>query len=215
MNTELSYLIDNATSCSARVVELVEADIPIVRLDRTLFHPKTGSQRADRGKIGSNMVIHVEFNNGVIDHYVDASGSMRHGTVVDVTIDEGWRRLQSAYHTAGHLIASAIEELRPDARNILGRHWPDCATLIWNSASDLSKNERQAVMERVDEYISMNLTSVITWKKGVRHVAFGSLRPMACNGTHLNHTSDLAVTRLLRTTFDGDQLNLQYTAIPR
>ena len=102
-----------ATSRVSKIVEIIPGVRPIVRLDATLFHAQGGGQKADRGSIGLADVLHVAHNKSHVDHYVDAVEALHVGQDVVAEIDIEWRRLNAAFHSGGHHLASVVESLYP------------------------------------------------------------------------------------------------------
>ena len=109
--TELLYL---------RHMTLARADATVVRvvpekrtqtyliLDKTLFHPKSGGQPSDRGKIMCDrFTVEVKkaiLNHGVVVHWCKlADGTPSTGPVA-MEIDWGYRGLVMRRHTAAHLL---------------------------------------------------------------------------------------------------------------
>lgn len=206
------YLVDDALSGPARIVEKVEADVPIIRLDRTLFHPNTANQRADRGSIGQARVLSVEDNRGIVDHYVDRIADMSVGDSVEVAVDESWRFLQSTYHSAGHIVAYALKAVRQDCNYFLGRHWPDHAVINCRADQELSPHEVDIINRYISETIDADLPLKTYVENGDRYVVFGNLRPVCCYGTHLKSTGLLRRVEVVRNEFDGSELQVQYVA---
>ncbi len=207
-----SYLSDSAVSGPARIVDKIEADVPIVRLDRTLFHPNTASQRADRGRIGMAQVLAVEINGAVVDHYVDRTDAMSVGGHVEMLVDSSWRCLQSTYHSAGHLIAYALQEIRSDCTALIGQHWPDHAVITCYAGRSLNVADLERVHDQMRDLIAADLPILAQNRSDARYVTFGDLAPVRCNGTHLVSTGTLSRVHILRHEFDGEYLRLHYVA---
>lgn len=213
--TEQLFLFDNAVSGPACVVDKVEADVPIVRLDRTLFHPSTAGQRADRGRIGPAQVLAVEFNGRGIDHYLDRADWLAVGDSVTLEVDKSWRALQSIYHSAGHLVAYAMQATRRDSPMLVGQHWPDQAFVDFPAKRPLEAAEVDLIHLRLHDLIEANLPIVAYGEGHARYVKFGELPSMRCNGTHVQSTGDLLRVGILRHEFGPRNLRLFYAAYQR
>lgn len=212
MGTQAQYLFDDALISPARVVELVEADIPVVRLDRTIFHPATGSQRADRGTIAGRAVLRVEFNERDIEHFMEDLSGISLGSTVELSVDPEWRQLQSLYHSAGHLLVHATQRVRGDCQPLIGRHWPEQATVTFYSRQGLTSIELRHVQEEVQRLINSDLAMHAEPEGSIRWVRFGDLERMRCNGTHLRSTGLVGRITVVKHSFDGEHLSLHYVA---
>lgn len=208
--TERLYLFDNAVSAPARIVETIEADAPIVRLDRTIFHPGTGSQRADRGTIGNSRVLAVRANHNTIDHYVDRLDGLMTGRRVDLSVDAQWRALQSAYHSAGHLIAQALIEISDEWSVPFGSHWPDRAIVACRGMGAGSERIMALVQRKVRGLIEANHRINVQVQRGTRGIRVGRLTWLRCDGTHLRYTGDILKVDLSGYESDDKYVLIRY-----
>ena len=206
------YLIDDSVTCPARVVDKIETDVNIIRLDRTIFHPTSGSQRSDRGKIDNAQVLAVELNGDFIDHYVDRSKGLVVGGEVLLCVDRAWRNLQCAYHTAGHFIVHALSAVMPECRVLIGQHWPDQAVITCSAKGPMDATAMKALNDVVQAIIVADLPITTSISHGARYIRFGNLPPMVCTGTHLRRSSQLQRAQIIRSEFDSMRLRLHYTA---
>lgn len=114
--TQLLYWQNSyATSFAAEVLRF-EPDKKrraYVVLDQTAFHPKSGGQPSDEGKIfgrsGELAVKKVMSVRGVIVHWGKMMLGERLEGRVQGELDWNWRRLLMRKHTAGHLLDHCIE----------------------------------------------------------------------------------------------------------
>ena len=210
--TVLSYLFDTAVSGPARIVGKVEADVPIVGLDRTLFHPNTASQRADRGRIEAAQVLTAEINGTIVNHYVDLADVISVDDRVEMVVDHHWRRRQSTYHSAGHLIAHALQEIRSDCAALIRQHWRDQLVIMCYAIRPLDGAELEAVHTRMQSMTAADLPILEQDKPDAFHVTPGNLVPACYNGTHLATAGTLDQVHILRHEFDGEYLRLSYVA---
>jgi Ser-tRNA(Ala) deacylase AlaX len=154
----------------------------------------------------------VEDNGEAVDHYVDRIAGMSVGDNVQMVVDESWRVLQSTYHSAGHIVAYALKEIRSDCDYFLGRHWPDHAVVNCHANRELSAHDLEAINGHIREIISAELRLRTYSESGNRYVTFGELRPVCCYGTHLNSTGLLRRVEVVRSEFNGSELQVQYVA---
>ena len=130
MPAEKLYLETPAVEGRATVTEVVGDERPIVRLDRTLFHPQGGGQLADRGELfppdGPPVkVLDVRHSEGgEVDHFVDRVDGLTQGLEVRAHVDQERRSRNARLHSAGHLVAEVAEAIEPTIRAKAGHHWP-------------------------------------------------------------------------------------------
>jgi alanyl-tRNA synthetase len=86
-----------------------------IELASTAFYARSGGQAGDTGLIGGVPVLDTVYSDGISDrvvhHLCEPSmvASLKPGTVVEATIDEGRRREIMALHSAQHLLYIAAE----------------------------------------------------------------------------------------------------------
>ncbi len=140
-NTHLSYFVDMFLLEQKAVVLAVEnyQDGRLVLiLDRTIFYPQGGGQPYDTGVIGNDV---AEFNveevrnfDGRVFHIGKfLKGSFNSGDEVICRVDRERRLLNSIYHSAGHLIDVALENLGYILEPSKGHHFPDGAYDEYNA----------------------------------------------------------------------------------
>ena len=114
--TEFLYWVDSyMTSFTADVLrfEPDKKKHAYLVLDRTAFHPKSGGQPSDKGRItnesGELTVQKAMLVDGVVVHWGKMSlGDSLEGQVLG-ELDRDWRYLVMRRHTAGHLLDHCIE----------------------------------------------------------------------------------------------------------
>lgn len=215
--TQKRYLAEPQNMRGQATVEaVIPAERPIVRLDRTWFHPQGGGQKADRGRLGSSEVLHVAHHAEKVDHVVASAEGIVAGMTVDLEIDEAWRRLNAAYHTAGHLIACAVEAMQPRLKAVSGHQWPGEARVEFEGdfagCADLSM---EAVNARLARDLADGLhVAVLGDPYARRSIAIGSYPPIPCGGTHVSGLADITCVRVLAMKVKGRRLRLSYEADP-
>lgn len=208
--TEKSYLWTNDVTSPARVISKIEADVPIVRLDRTLFHPHSGNQRADRGRIDSAHVLGVHSLDQSIEHYVDTLDGISVGQIVTQQVDIGWRRLQSAYHTAGHLIAYAMMQVKPSSRILHNQHWPDKPKILLSVMERLNEEDLERLENALRDFIVADIPIVVEMLDNYRVVTIGNLEPFRCDGTHLGSTGEIKRVGITLCRHEGATAMISY-----
>ncbi len=111
--TERLYLSDSyRAACPARILErvLMSGNRLGLVLDQTVFHPETSAFPADRGWLGKTPVV------GVVRR--DGDGEILHVVSEEIWADQTEARIDLArrldvlqQHTAGHLLAHALDRL--------------------------------------------------------------------------------------------------------
>src|SRR5579875_64866 len=128
--TQLAYIsTPEATEAEVEVLSVgEEAGAVSVILDSTPFYPQGGGQPSDTGVItgpGFEFVVRkAVLIDGTVHHLGQfVEGSSAHGPG-RACVDLERRRLHARLHTAGHLVMTAIYELR-EMRAIKGFHFPE------------------------------------------------------------------------------------------
>jgi alanyl-tRNA synthetase len=210
------YLSDPATtSGTATITEVFAADRPIVRVAETWFHPQGGGQKADRGKIGPMVVTHVAHNAGDVDHFVSEVSSVRVGDQLVFQIDPDWRRLNAAYHTSGHLIASLVEARFPALRATAGHQWPGEARVEFDGRFGETSEIRSALEEDIQRSLEMSLPIQIIGDPYLdRAIQIGPYTPIPCGGTHVSSLSEISKIIVESVKKKSGRLRVSYTVIP-
>jgi Ser-tRNA(Ala) deacylase AlaX len=182
-----------------------------IRLDRTVFHAQGGGQKADRGRIGEARVIHVAHNGGEVDHIVDSPELLLVGSVVHMEVDDAWRRLNAAYHTSGHLIASVVERLFPGAKAVSGHQWPGEGRVEFEGVVPA---ERKADIESaLCQAIADGLpVSILGNPYRDRSIGIGDMDAIACGGTHVECLSAIASIQIRSINTKKGRVRINYDA---
>jgi alanyl-tRNA synthetase len=201
---------------TARVLGISQGEMTVVRLDRTIFHAQGGGQKADRGRIGSAVVIHVAHNADNVDHHVESATAMNVGAEVTLEVDAAWRRLNAAYHTGGHLLASVVETLYPGTRAVSGHQWPGEGRVEF--VGDL--NVEQLSVAEINARLVADLTadlpiSVEGDPFKDRAIKIGNYAPIPCGGTHVSRLGDVATTIVRSIKAKGGRIRIGFDASPK
>nr|WP_299246499.1 hypothetical protein [uncultured Halomonas sp.] len=216
------YLDDRSVHGSAVITELLLGEKTAVRLDKTLFHPQGGGQKADRGFIASIPILHVRHGaNGAIDHYIADPECLKIGMGVEIFVDSRWRQLNATYHTAGHLLAGIAEELLDNIHATCGHHWPGEARVEFKEMHHTINLDRwrdeltEALNQRLKQYIESALPVIQlgdTHKN--REIKIGNFDPIPCGGTHLENLMELKEVRVTGMKRKKGVLRISYSAYP-
>lgn len=181
-----TYLTSDALTGRATITAIDPAK-PSVRLSETLFHPQGGGQRDDRGRIGPARVLdtrHAE--GGDVDHLVDTFEGLGVGRDVDIAVDEAHRREGARLHSAGHLLADAVQAIRPALRAVAGHHWKGEARVEFEGAVDVDPGFETDLTAKLGELIAARLpVEVVGDPFSSRALKIGDFAPVGCGGKHV------------------------------
>src|SRR5262245_41565378 len=192
-------------------------------LDRTPFYAESGGQTGDQGMgrapSGSVRVTDAQFGPGnVIVHTGTVeSGEVREGDEVHGEVDAGRREATARAHTATHVVHWTL-------RHVLGDHARQAGSLVapgrlrfdfphhsavphdvLQEAEEvanrrLSEDGQVTIYETtMEEAKNQGAIALFGEKYGdyVRVVEVGDYSVELCGGTHVNHTGESAIVRLL------------------
>ncbi|MGE3853469.1 MAG: alanyl-tRNA editing protein [Planctomycetota bacterium] len=219
--THRVYLVDaSQLELTATVREVAPTDDPArwrVRLDRTIFHPQGGGQKADRGTIGSAEVVGVSnAPDGDVDHIVAGdTAPLAVGDEVALRVDEPWRSTNARYHSAGHLIAALVEARFPSCHATSGHHWPGEARVEFDIAKDSPAPDATAIQAALEPdlvtAINENLpVRVVGDPFTARAVQIAEHAPVPCGGTHVPAVGALGAVSISRVRIKSGKLRVSY-----
>jgi alanyl-tRNA synthetase len=198
-------------------------------LDRTTFYAESGGQVGDRGVIrapgGTITVTDTQFGPGdiIVHTGVVGSGEIREGEEVHGEVDAARREATARAHTATHIVHWTL-------RHVLGDHARQAGSLVapgrlrfdfphhsavprdvLEEAEELA-NRRLAEDGQVtiyettmDEAKNQGAIALFGEKYGdfVRVVEVGDYSIELCGGTHVHHTGEIALVRILHEASIG------------
>ena len=198
-------------------------------LDRTPFYAESGGQVGDRGVIrapgGTITVTDTQFGPGdiIVHTGVVGSGEIREGEEVHGEVDAARREATARAHTATHIVHWTL-------RHVLGDHARQAGSLVapgrlrfdfphhsavpravLEEAEELA-NRRLAEDGQVtiyettmDEARNQGAIALFGEKYGdfVRVVEVGDYSIELCGGTHVHHTGEIALVRILHEASIG------------
>ncbi len=226
MTTQRLYYTDPyTTEFTAQALEIGRVNgLPTVVLDRTCFYPTSGGQPHDTGTLNGVPVreVIVRESDGAVLHVLD--GEIARGPVSGC-VDWARRFDHMQHHTGQHVLSAAFERLAeadtvgfhmsPDSVTIdLNRPALDQATL--DAVEDLAN---QVVFENRpvrawfpadEERQALNLRKVPDVEGKFRVVAVEDFDLCACGGTHVAHTGEIGLIKIVRTERRGDILRVEF-----
>ena len=214
---------------SGRVEVVGEGEEIRFVLDRTSFYAESGGQIADQGVLrapgGAVRVTDAQFGPGdVIVHTGTVeSGEVREGDEVHGEVDAVRREATARAHTATHVVHWTL-------RHVLGDHARQAGSLVAPGRLRFDFPHHQAVPEDVlrqaeelanrrlaedgqvtiyettmEEAKNQGAIALFGEKYGdfVRVVEVGDYSIELCGGTHVNHTGEIAIVRILHEASIG------------
>ena len=219
----LALVVDNQSG-GQRLVDEAEAGQAVrVITDRTPFYAASGGQAGDVGLISTNNArLSVQDTThtpeGIVLHAaLVEEGCLRIGEIAAFQVDRSARLSTARNHTATHLLHKAL-------RLVLGDHVTQAGSAVsperlrfdFNHYQAMTSEEIKAVEQVVNEVIlesSPVTTRVMTLEKArqsgamglfaekygdeVRVVRVGDFSQELCGGTHLKHSSEACLFRIV------------------
>lgn len=210
--TEKYYLASNELGASARVTAIIEGERPVVRLSRTVFHAQGGGQRGDRGRIDHVEVLDARHTDGgEVDHLVADVGGLSVGQEVWMEVDGAHRAQGARLHTAGHLVAVAVTQLRPGLQAVSGHHFPGEARVEFIGDLEVGPSFAQQLRDLLDRIVKSALpVRMVGDPYRDRMIAIGDYPPVGCGGTHVGCTSELADLEVAGIRVKSGRLRISY-----
>jgi len=212
MTTLKEYLASDALSGTATVTAVLDEG-RIVRLDRTLFHAQGGGQRADIGTIAGDIVTGVKHTpDGDVDHNMSGETTIAVGDIVDIVVDKTARRINAQYHSAGHLIADAVEALELGLKAVQGHHWPGEARVEFEGGGEDTVLNVDTVQAALDCLVADDVIfEIIGDPHKSRALKIGAYDAVPCGGTHVTSSGQLAGITVGKIKRRKGRLRISYT----
>jgi len=218
MGTEKLYYADPfLKDFTAKVLscDAVKTSWTVV-LDQTAFYPEGGGQPADQGSLGGVNVLDVHEKDGLVFHICEKPVEI--GETVMGRIDWSRRFDHMQQHSGEHILSGILcETYRCD--NVGFHMGADTVTIDYNT--DISWEQALEAERRANDYIYADVPIEITYpsreeltsidyrsKKEltgqVRIVRFPGADCCACCGTHVLHSGQVGLIKILSCqTFRG------------
>lgn len=131
-----------------------------VQLADTIFHPKGGGQPSDEGVINGIKVAHVHkemkdktlLNEFEIYHCfeIEQPFPFKAGDVVVLVVAAEPRELNSRLHTAGHVLADAVNKCFPELEAYQGNHYPNNSYVRFKINAPLATENKEAFKHQIE-----------------------------------------------------------------
>jgi Ser-tRNA(Ala) deacylase AlaX len=221
----------------------------VVVTDSTIFHPQGGGQPSDVGcmtgaggaRFDVEMVRTSAAASGEVLHFgrfAASSPPFRAGEAVEQSVDAEKRLLYSRYHTAGHVLGSAVRHLVE--KEVAGfdetkaSHFPDSAACEFSGS--IEGRWKDVIQAKVDEYVERDMPVEIDWwdedefrrrglarlipedksvlgggsdKYRVVHIVGAEAYP--CGGTHVDTTDLCGATTVKKIARSKGKSRVSYT----
>jgi alanyl-tRNA synthetase len=198
-----------------------------VALDRTFFYPTSGGQPHDTGLLGDIPVIDVAIRaeDGAILHALDGAppDALRVSGRVNWTRRFDHMRL----HTGQHILSQAFVILA--AAETIGFHISADSVTIDLNTTEIMPAEVDAVEDLANQIVAENrpvrawfpgadeLSSILPRLRKVpdvegrfRIVDIADFDLTACGGTHVAHTGEIGIIKVLRADRRGDMVRVEF-----
>ena len=219
---ELFYRDEYAREFDAEVISCQKGKKGYeVVLSDTAFYPEGGGQPADRGTLGQVNVLDVKRRNGEILHITDAP--LEPGMTVHGVLD--WeRRFDHMQQHSGEHILSGLVHAQFGYDNV-GFHMNDEVVTVdfngpitWEEAMELEDKvnvyiwtdaESRELYPSEEELKAMDYRSKIELKGKVRLVEYPGADLCACCGTHVAHTGEIGLMKILSFSRHKDGVRME------
>ncbi len=157
--SSLASSLDLTGKGTLLAVKALEEEVSLA-FDETPFHARGGGQPADHGVIAeiggtaelSIVAVEVERDTGVIWHRVKPVpvGKVCVGGSWDLKVDPNRRLKMSKYHSAGHMVDSAMSRCGYDFPPIKGQHDPENGPAV-EYVGSIPPADRAPLVTRLNE----------------------------------------------------------------
>lgn len=226
MTTQRLYYTDAyvTTFEAAVIAQLVVDDKPAVVLDRTYFYPTSGGQPYDTGLLSGIPVIDVVLreSDGSVLHVLDSDLPLE---TVSGQINWARRFDHMRHHTGQHILSQAFVRVA-DAETVGFHLSADSVTIDLNipaidsaRVDDAEDLANQIVAENRpvrawfpagDELEALTLRKVPEVDGKFRVVDIDGFDVTACGGTHVTHTGEIGLIKVLRVDKRGDTVRVEF-----
>ncbi len=228
MPTERLYYTDAyTTTFEADLIDVTRHEgRAAVVLDRSCFYPTSGGQPHDTGTLNDLPVTDVVLRetDGVVLHVLEDEPAFT-GARAAGRIDWTRRFDHMRHHTGQHILSQAFVQLA--GADTVGFHLsPDSVTIDLNktaldagvidAAEDLSNQivadnrPVRAYFPSAEEFAALRLRKVPDVEGDFRVVEIEGFDANACGGTHVTHTGEIGVIKILRADRRGDSTRIEF-----
>ncbi|WP_078546824.1 alanyl-tRNA editing protein [Litchfieldia alkalitelluris] len=212
MTEKLYYTQPKCSEWETSITHITqEDDYYLVTLKETAFYPEGGGQPADQGFIDHINVIDVIEKDHRIYHKVLTKPSINR---VTCKIDDHRRFDHTQQHTGQHLLSAVLIELF-DIETVSFHLGTDTVTIDINT-KEITDQQILEVEQKVNQYIyddieiktyfvqkdelsSLQLRKTPSVTEDIRIVEIKGIDVSACCGTHVIHTGQLGLIKIVKT----------------
>ena len=207
---KLYYEDSNLQQFTARVLSCVETEKGfLVTLDATAFYPEGGGQPCDLGRLGDTNVLDVQEKDGEIFHLCDTA--LEVGAAVEGSILWTRRFSLMQQHSGEHIVSGIVHRLL-GWHNVGFHMGSDVMTIDFDGP--ISPEELIAIETRANQAVWANVPiscyypteaqlqnipyrtkKALPWP--VRIVDIQGVDLCACCGTHVDHTGQIGMIKLI------------------
>ena len=210
-------------TAKGKVVATVEAgEFTDVILDKTPFYAECGGQVGDTGVIENENFKAVVLNTFKVNHLSIhrtkvINGEITVGEVAEAKIDSDRRKNITIHHSNAHLLQAALVKVLGDEVKQAGSQVEENRTRFdFSFSRAMTPDEIQKTENIINEWISkdyaqktsvMDLDDAINsgatalfgekYEDKVRMVAIGDVSKELCGGTHICHTGEIRLTKIV------------------
>jgi alanyl-tRNA synthetase len=227
MTERLYYDDAYTTHFSARILErLTLENRPAVILDQTYYYPTGGGQPFDTGTLNGVLVIEVlpREGDGEVIHVV--SEPLSDDAVTGVV---NWSRRfdHMQHHTGQHVLTQAFVQTA-DAKTVSFHLSPDSVTIDLES-TNLSQEQLDAAEDLANRIVWENRPVNVYLRQpddqegvrvrkmpkqlytdGLRIIDIEGFDVTACGGTHVAHTGEIGIIKIVRTERRGGKTRVEF-----
>ncbi|MBS7622545.1 alanyl-tRNA editing protein [Candidatus Bathyarchaeota archaeon] len=231
-----SYLRE--TSCTLLRVEPDERRAYYVITDQSIFHPKSGGQPSDIGRItGDSFALEVKkamFSEGVVIHWGKIVEGEVHTGPANLSIDWGPRYRYMRRHTAAHLFDSCLAAVMGRRLESTDSWVGDDSYVGYRGASPnieqlrtAEKMENELIEKGADvtaRVVERNeIASLLTefpsldrlpTDKGLRIVTIEGFQGIPCGGTHVRNISEIGRFQLKPISPSDKGFRVDFDTVP-
>lgn len=230
MTDRLYYADSYATHFEATVIEnTLHEGKPALILNQTYFYPSSGGQPHDVGSIDGIRVIDVAVRDadGTILHVLETHFESTTGTSIKGIIDWERRFDHMQQHTGQHILTQAF--IQAAGAKTVSFHLSTESVTIDLDINNLSQEQIDLTEKIANGVIQANKSVVATLRQmddqeGVRirklpkHMLTDGLRVVeikgfditACGGTHVAHTGEIGLIKIVKLEKRGDKLRVEF-----
>lgn len=176
-----------------------------MQLAETIFHPKGGGQPSDEGTISGIKVsfVHKEIpNKERLDQFViyhcfeqDQPFNFNVGDQVDLLVEASLRFHHSRLHTAGHLLAEAVNTCFPELEAYQGNHYPHNSYVRFRISAPLATENKEEIKQRVElmfnSWIDQNVEVEYDKEPSGLRIVKNFKKWSPCGGTHVKFLKEI------------------------